>query len=133
MFVCAAAQTLPGLLAGAGDEISVNYPWGSLLKALALPDCELLSKLAAVGKSGARVLATINVQPLRDREQAERLGLASATLLRGEGALREAYARAGIEIVRVRQACSEELPATSWGRHLAVSKREVLRIEARTR
>ena len=131
MFVCAAAEALPEMLAGAADEITINYPWGSLLRAVALPDVERLAGVAKLAKPGARVTAVVNMQPLRDAAQAARLGLAEAALLRSEAELREAYARAGLDVLHVREVTDEPLPATSWGKHLAISKREVWRIEAR--
>jgi 16S rRNA (adenine(1408)-N(1))-methyltransferase len=131
MFVCAAAKALPGRLAGAADEISINYPWGSLLRAVALPEADVLAGIAKLGKPGAKVTAVINVQPLRDAAQAERLGLADVALLRGAAALREGYARAGLDVVCVREITDDVLPPTSWGRHLAISKREVWIVEAR--
>jgi 16S rRNA (adenine(1408)-N(1))-methyltransferase len=133
MFLCVAAEALPGLLAGAADEITVNYPWGSLLRALAAPDCTVLARLAALGKPGARFSALINVQPLRDPAQAERLGLAGAALLCDSGRLAAEYERAGLERLRVRDVTGEAVPETSWAKHLAVSKREVWRLEARVR
>jgi 16S rRNA (adenine(1408)-N(1))-methyltransferase len=130
MFLCAAAETLPGLLAGAADEITVNYPWGSLLRALAAPDVAVLVKLAALGKPGARFTALVNVQPLRDPAQVGRLGLAAAGLLHDPGKLAAEYERAGLERLRVRDVVGEPVPETSWAKHLAVSKREVWRLEA---
>lgn len=131
MFVCAAAEALPGQLAGIADEITINYPWGSLLRAVALPDIGVLARIAMLAKPEAKVTAVVNVQPLNDAAQAERLGLSDAALLHSETALREAYACAGLKILRVCRAADETLPATSWGRHLAISKREVWRMEAR--
>ena len=131
MFVCASAEMLPGVLEGAADEITVNYPWGSLLKALALPDAETLAKIARLGKPGAGFTSLINMQPLRDAALAARLGLAGAMLLRDAGKLADAFARAGLEGLRVRDVSDDAPAATSWGKHLAISKREVWKLEAR--
>jgi len=131
MFVCAAAETLPGLLEGVADEIAINYPWGSLLRAVALPDVSVLAGVAMLAKAGAKVTALINAQPLRDAAQAGRLGLAEAALLRGEAELRGGFARAGLDLMKVREVTDDALPVTSWGKHLAVSKREIWKLEAR--
>lgn len=131
MFVRTAMETLPGLLAGAADEITINYPWGSLLHAVALPELSGLAGIAGLAKPGAKVTIVINVQPLRDAAQAAKLDLVQAALLHDEGALRTAYARAGLDIVRIGAAADETLPVTSWGRHLAISKREAWILEAR--
>lgn len=131
MFLCSAVETLTGELAGIADEITVNYPWGSLLRAVAMPDVDVLARIAKLGKPGAKFAAVINVQPLRDPAQAERLGLANAALLKDETALRDGYARAGLDLRRVRDVTAEPPIATSWAKHLAVSKREVWKIEAK--
>jgi 16S rRNA (adenine(1408)-N(1))-methyltransferase len=132
MFLCAAAESMPGALAGTADEICVNYPWGSLLRAVALPDVTMLAKLAALGKPGASFTAVINVQPLRDEAQAERLGLGDAALLHDPAEQAAAYVRAGLERLQVSDVMGEAPVATSWAKHLAVSKREVWRVEARS-
>lgn len=131
MFLHASAEALPGSLAGTAGEIIVNYPWGSLLRALAAPDSAVLAKLAALGRPGASLTALINVQPLRDAAQASRLGLGAANLLQQPERLRDAYARAGFEDLRIRDATRDPVAETSWAKHLAVSKREVWRLEAR--
>ncbi len=131
MFVCAAAETLPGPFEAAADAITVNYPWGSLLSALAMPDADMLAKIASLGRPGAAFTALVNIQPLHDRALAERLGLARAMLLRDPGGLAEAYARAGLAALRVRDVGDEAPAATSWGKHLAISKRAIRKLEAR--
>lgn len=131
MFLCAAAEALPGMLAGLADEISVNYPWGSLLRAVALPEHEMLVKLATLGRSGARFTALINVHPLMDAAQARRLGLEEAALIHDHVRLASDFMRAGLEGLRLRDVTHEPPIATSWAKHLAVSKREVWRLEAR--
>jgi 16S rRNA (adenine(1408)-N(1))-methyltransferase len=133
MFVCAAAEALPGPLAGMADEIAINYPWGSLLRAVALPDADMLARIAMLARPGANVTAVINVQPLRDKMQARRLGLVDAALLHCEAALRDGYERAGLLVERVCRIADDAAPVTSWGKHLAVSKREVWKVGARCR
>jgi 16S rRNA (adenine(1408)-N(1))-methyltransferase len=131
MFICAAVETLPGLLEGVASDITINYPWGSLLKALALPDADVLAKIASVGNAGASFAALINIQPLRDAALSERLGLACTTMLQDKGRLAEVFARAGLEGLRIRDIGNDTPAATSWGKHLAISKREVWKLEAR--
>lgn len=131
MFLYAAAETLPGELAGMADEITVNYPWGSLLRALAAPDVDVLTKLARLGRPGATFTTVINVQPLRNAAQVERLGLSGAALLHAPARLAADFARAGLERLRQTDVTAEPPIATSWAKHLAVSKREVWRLEAR--
>jgi 16S rRNA (adenine(1408)-N(1))-methyltransferase len=131
MFLCGTAEALPGALVSVADEITVNYPWGSLLRALALPDVALLAKIASLGKPGATFNALTNIHPLRDAALGERLGLTGAKLLQNVSGLTEAYARAGFEMLRVCEASNKPPAATSWGKHLAISKRETWKLEGR--
>lgn len=131
MFVCAAAETLPGPLEAVADEITVNYPWGSLLKALALPDVDVLAKIAGLGKPGATFTGLVNVHPLREAAQAQRLGLTAGMLPCDTGRLSSAYGRAGLTSLRIRDVSEEAPAATSWGKHLAISKRAIWKLEAR--
>lgn len=130
MYICAAVETFPGILFETADAIRVNYPWGSLLRAVALPDRTVLQGIARIGKPGSHFAATINVQPLRDIRRAAKLGLASAALLHDTAHFRSEYERAGLTRTEVHDGGEGGLPATSWGGHLAVSKREVWRIAA---
>ncbi|HEY0301768.1 MAG TPA: 16S rRNA (adenine(1408)-N(1))-methyltransferase NpmA, partial [Rhizomicrobium sp.] len=52
LFLQASLETMGGELGGLADRITVNYPWGSLLRAIALPDVGLLTQLAALAKPG---------------------------------------------------------------------------------
>lgn len=131
MFICAAAETLPGPLTGLATRIAVNYPWGSLLRTLAQPDPGMLARIVRTGAAGAAFTSFINVQPLRDPEQAAKLGLKDAALLHDAAEMETAYARAGLTGLRLADVSDAPQPATSWGRKLAASRREILQLEAR--
>ncbi len=63
MFVWAAAEQLPGALAGV-DEVHVLMPWGSLLRGMLGGD-KVLPGLAGIVRPGARLLCTLNLHAWR--------------------------------------------------------------------
>lgn len=131
LFVVARAEALPPELIGRCDEITVNYPWGSLLKAVAEPIPEVLVGIAACAKPGARVALLLNLAPFDDAEQRERLGLAPLDADLAETRLRPAYRAAGLEIGEIRTVLGELPERTSWGGKLVKgSGRSTLFIES---
>ena len=50
-----ALEDAPGELSGLADRLTVLFPWGSLLRALSLPDGDGLSRLRAICRPGAEV------------------------------------------------------------------------------
>ena len=130
LFVQASLETLPGALAGLADAITMNYPWGSLLKTVVLPDMALLTNLAALSKPGAALDVLVNMHPLHDTDYAARLGLATAALTHDVTALKTGYARAGWIIRGIEDVTGTLVHATRWGSQLHHARREVWRLRA---
>jgi 16S rRNA (adenine(1408)-N(1))-methyltransferase len=64
LFVWAAVEQLPAELTGI-DEVHVLMPWGSLLRAVAVPDQKVLDGIAAVCAPAAGFLITLNLHAWR--------------------------------------------------------------------
>jgi 16S rRNA (adenine(1408)-N(1))-methyltransferase len=64
LFVWAAVEDLPAELTGA-DEVHALMPWGSLLRAVVLPDLPVLARVAAACRDGAAFLVTVNLHAWR--------------------------------------------------------------------
>jgi hypothetical protein len=60
MFVIASAQSLPKELNGLISHITINFPWGSLLKSLLAGDSKLTNSLARISNSNAAVNVLLN-------------------------------------------------------------------------
>ena len=75
LFLQAAVEELPHELTGIADEIHIQFPWGSLLKAVATGDELILKSLRCLGRGEARLKVLIGFDPTRDRSELERLGL----------------------------------------------------------
>jgi 16S rRNA (adenine(1408)-N(1))-methyltransferase len=130
MFLQASLETLSTDLAGIAARITVNYPWGSLLKTVALPEAALLAALARLARSGATLDVLVNLHPLRDAAYAERNGLAGALILGSSEMLRAAYWRAGFRLKAIEDVTGSLVRSTRWGSQLHHAGREIVRLVA---
>jgi 16S rRNA (adenine(1408)-N(1))-methyltransferase len=120
LFVVAAVEDLPAELIGIAALVGVNFPWGSLLRGLVLPEGAVLEALADLGAPDARFEFVISYDPEHDIA-----GLAGETLpplteARIDDVLAPPYAAAGLQIDNRRQMSLDEaiaLPST-WARRL---------------
>lgn len=130
MFLQGSLETLSGELDGLADELTVNFPWGSLLRAVALPEPTLLQRLAALAKPGADLDILVNLTPLRDAAYAAKLGFANAALTDDKPRLRGTYASAGWSAKRIEEVTGTLIRTTRWGSQLHHAGRSVLRLQA---
>ena len=113
--------------------MTVNYPWGSLLRAVAAPEPDGLAAVAGLLRPGGRLVALLNASAAEDSAYAERLELppldgehVTATLVPG-------WRAAGLEVAEARVLAPGEEPPhrTSWGQRLVRgSGRETLLVSA---
>jgi 16S rRNA (adenine(1408)-N(1))-methyltransferase len=120
LFVQASIEDLPLELEGLAQRVQIQFPWGSLLKALVLGEIQTLVKLRKICREEAQLSMIMSLDPLRDRSEIERLKLPALTLEYITSALIPCYEKAGFEIVE-----SGLLPAemyldlkSTWGKRL---------------
>ena len=129
LFVVAAAERPPDELCALAAEVTILFPWGSLLRgALALPDgLEAAAGIAALVAPGGVVRALVSIDP-RD-------GLVIPSIDADDRPrLAERWARHGLTLAAFEPAGQEEIRASgsSWARRLAVGRgRRVWRLELR--
>jgi 16S rRNA (adenine(1408)-N(1))-methyltransferase len=134
LFVQAAIETLPVELTGVADRITVNYPWGSLLRAVAAPDIGLLAAIAGTGRPGATFTLLVNMSVFDDAGYCARLGLPHPPILADAGAAVAAFGAAGLDVTAVVADLAVLPYKTSWGQRLVRgSRRRILRLDAITR
>jgi 16S rRNA (adenine(1408)-N(1))-methyltransferase len=132
LFLMDAAETLPGGLAGFADLLTINYPWGSLLRALAAPEVEILKRLAALGHPGTELVILFNASVFDDPAYCARLGITPIEAKRARGELASSYAEAGLEVEEVTEHTGPVDHRTSWGQRLILgSARKTLRVAGR--
>ncbi len=131
LFFRGAAERLPGPFADLADLVTVNYPWGSLMRIVAEPDAEGLAGLRALCKPGGALRVLLNYTVIADRPYLERLGLGALADPADSPALPVAYKSSGF-IVETREVFAGDPPVrTRWGRQLVRGgARQTLLLEA---
>ena len=136
LFLVASLERLPAVLRGRATNVTINYPWGSLLRAVAQPKEEGLRTIVELLQPGATVVALLNASAGEREVHAARLELPP---LEDPGHVERelvpGWERAGLEDVRWRMLDpGEDPPArTTWGQRLVRgSGRSTLLVSART-
>lgn len=116
-------EDAPGELVQLAHAITVLFPWGTLLRAVAVPEPAGLRKLARIGKVGARVRILYGYGTEREGRAVEELrlpALEDPSTLRG---LEAAYADASLG-VKARYVSREEitLVRTTWAKKMTFSQ-----------
>jgi 16S rRNA (adenine(1408)-N(1))-methyltransferase len=118
LFVVAAAERLPRELFGVADELTILFPWGSLLRGALAIDEAAAQGIVSLLRPGAWVTVTVSMTP-RD-------GLALASLdAPGAGRdLAERWACLGLDLASLAPSTAEELQATwsTWARRLGAGQ-----------
>jgi 16S rRNA (adenine(1408)-N(1))-methyltransferase len=125
LLVVARAEELPPELDGLADDVTVHFPWGSLLRGVLEVEAAIAGGLARIAKPGADVTAVVSVT-----EHERALGLPALGERLGP-ALAERYAAHGLALVEWRPATRPEVEATrsSWAKRLdAGGRRQAWRL-----
>ena len=109
LFVHAGAEELPTELNKSADEIHVHFPWGSLLRSVAVGDKEVLRGLRRIAAPGAWLEILIGIDEDRDSGEARRLQLPPLTDEYVRSTLIPRYATVGFDVRE-----SGTLPHIEW-------------------
>ena len=122
----------PGELFQLADALTVLFPWGSLLRAVAVPELSALRNLAAVAKPRARVWFLYGYEACRDVRAVEQLGMPDLEDSAALRTLEAGYLDAGLQ-VRARYATRAEIVAvpSTWAKKLAFSQSDRTFVELR--
>ena len=134
LFIQAAAEDLPREFDGLANRIHVNFPWGSLLRAVVGADAVVLSGIRRLCAPDCVLEVVVGIDPLRDHGEIDRLGLRALSPHYIEVELPSGYAAAGFEAVEIDPLRPDEWArlATSWAKRLRGNPgRTVVRITAR--
>jgi 16S rRNA (adenine(1408)-N(1))-methyltransferase len=122
LFVVASAERVPEELNGLADELTIQFPWGSLLRGTLGLDEQAARGIARLLKPGGRALATFSVEA---RDGLDLPGLDGGDLARR-------WSRFGLVVCEFRSATSADLGAmsSSWARRLGAGReRSAWRLE----
>jgi 16S rRNA (adenine(1408)-N(1))-methyltransferase len=114
MFVVAAAEAPPPELLGIADELTINFPWGSLLRGALALDGTSAAGIAGLLRPGACLTVFVSIT---DRDG---LAVAAFDAPAMADALSIRWAAHGLRLEKARPASVDELEATrsSWARRL---------------
>lgn len=130
MFVRAGLGALPGGLAALAGEVHVQYPWGSLLRAVLHPDGARLRCLAGLLRDGGLLRVVVNTSAIQsaigNREPGSRDGPGLLSHLRAT------YATAGLLLRHCEVSVAK--PESTWAGRLGQGRElRVIRLEAEKR
>jgi len=134
LFIQASVENLPDELNGIANEVHVHFPWGSLLRAVALGELNELEGIRRVCTNNAILKLTIGLDGQRDSSEIHRLGLQplSPDFLTGE--LQERYLAARFAIIEHTCIPPADWPGleTSWAKRLrSEDTRKITYLQAR--
>ncbi len=115
LYLIASAQDLPAELNGLLTQVSINFPWGSLLDGLLDGDPGILGSLARVARPGASLTLRLNGGALSEAGWEAEAGIRQVT---------DTLWQAGFlvqEPVRMSASALRAFPST-WARRLAVGR-----------
>jgi 16S rRNA (adenine(1408)-N(1))-methyltransferase len=120
LFLQAAVEDLPTELNGVADEVHIHFPWGSLLRAVAAGEGEVLRNLRRICADEALLEVVIGFDPERDTTEIARLELPALSLEHIDSVLATEYRSAGFEIFERGIIAPSEWPEfqTSWAKRL---------------
>jgi 16S rRNA (adenine(1408)-N(1))-methyltransferase len=116
LFVVAAAESLPPELHGFADEVTIHFPWGSLLRGLLRADPAIAEGLLAVTRPGAMVTMLLSVT---DRDRVDGFEALDRTAIEE---LTRRLAPFGLRPTEARPASRDDIDAaqSSWSKRLGV-------------
>jgi 16S rRNA (adenine(1408)-N(1))-methyltransferase len=134
LFVQAAVEKLPREFDGIASELSVQFPWGSLLQGVIRGEQQVLENLRRLCSPTASLRIIFGIDKDRDQVELHRLSLPYVSVEYLEGVLANLYSGVGFEGFHSRLLAPEESAQlnTTWARRLRNSnKRQVYEITAR--
>lgn len=117
-FILAPVEAIPAAVHGVADEVWVVYPWGTLLRALTLPEPSILRRIARVLKPGGLLKAAVNASVLRRDSSLGALepGGRPLPVPVHDDVLRAGYNEAGLRVTSLRS--GDMRIQSSWGARL---------------
>lgn len=119
LFLQHAVEDLPSELDGVANEVHVHFPWGSLLRGVAVGDESVLANLRRICAPDALVEVIVGSDSERDRAELDRLGVPPVTVEHVDTVLIDSYRNAGFAITE-----HGSIPPAAWPKlHTAWAKR----------
>ena len=119
LFVVASAEALPAEVCGVADLVTVNLPWGSLLRGALALDRDAASGIAGLVRPGGRV------ELLLAPSERDRLAAEVDVEARLAGSFADDWLGYGLTMLEARPASADDLAGTrtTWARRLDLGRR----------
>lgn len=99
LFFCMNVLEMPDAFDGRCDTVSINFPWGTLLQASAIPFEDNIKQFAGLVKKGGQMDVHINLHVFKDEEQRRSLGLVDLDEEYFKESLLPVYEKYGLEYI----------------------------------
>ena len=115
VFVAANIAALPEDLAGRADRLSINFPWGSLLKSLVCDDPAVMEGLLGLGRAGTQLELLVN---------GEALATLGSSVQDGGDRIRRNFSQRGLTVSppRILDKAALRAVPTTWAQRLAFGR-----------
>lgn len=125
LFLQAPVEALPNELDKVADEIHIHFPWGSLLRAIAIGEPRVLEGLRRAMVDGGLLEVVLGVDAARDHTEVRRLGLPEISLDYLTSVLEPRYAACRLVIKEKGKLAAHEWQhlRSSWARRLSGNDR----------
>ena len=125
LLVVGTAENPPAELYGKADELTVLFPWGTLLQGVACAQEEMLSKLRALCKDGADFTFVTTYSPSFEAAEIEKRGLPPLSIEFLEGDYKDSIAPMGflVEEVALHDNSYAANFESAWAKRLAHGRR----------
>ena len=120
LLVIGAVEALPAELYGIADEVTVYFPWGSLLEAVVKPVPDSLQQIGRIAREGTAFTFITTYQDSYEGHEIEKRGLPELSLDYFETAHRAALSECGFVTESVMELSPEQVLAlgTQWAKRL---------------
>jgi 16S rRNA (adenine(1408)-N(1))-methyltransferase len=124
LFIEAAVEDLPSELGNIAEIIQIQFPWGSLLQAVATGEMHVLSNLRRICRSDALLKVIISLDSAKDYAELARLEIPRFDLHYVQNELKAKYKDAGFGIVQSAVMSSKEYSTlqSTWAKRIGQNK-----------
>ncbi|MCA9392498.1 methyltransferase domain-containing protein [candidate division WWE3 bacterium] len=122
MFVLADVENLPEELNGVANQVFINFPWGSLLRAVVNVEQVAWKSIKRICQDGAQIDVVFGYDPIKDAGELKRLGIDEDISLEYiRSFMSPKLEKLGFKLIESEELSDEELQnyPSSWAKRLS--------------
>ena len=122
-------EDIPDEFSNMADFVTINYPWGSLLKGITDPDPRMIETISKISHVNAEIVLNFNYTLYSDKTLIDRLSVQDLTQRRVLEKIKACFFTNNLHCIEQRVGNNSHVK-TEWGQHLTLgSGREVLSLK----